>query len=79
MGGEILQRLVIHIALFKYEFKSKMYVCTRFLDQTIFEQGNYRKVANNRPVYYSILDSLGQRSQYKYPLHKQSENPKMCY
>ena len=42
----------------------------------------YRKVASSRPVYYSILDSLGQRSQYtsmKFPLHKQSGNPKMCY
>ena len=30
------------------------------------------------PVYYSILNSFGQRSQYrsiKFPLHKQSENP----
>ena len=42
----------------------------------------YHKVASSRPVYYSILDSLGQRSQYiiiKFPLHKQSENPWMCY
>ena len=33
-------------------------------------------------VYYSILDSLDQRSQQisiKFSLHKQSENPKMCY
>ena len=33
-------------------------------------------------VYYSILDSLGQRSQYisiKFLLHNQFENPKMCY
>ena len=40
-----------------------------------------RKVASSRPVYYSILNSLGQRSQYisiKFPLHKSSENPKMC-
>ena len=38
----------------------------------------YRKVASSRPVYYSILDSLDQRSQYisiKFPLHKHSENP----
>ena len=37
----------------------------------------YRKVASSRPVYYSILNSLGQRSQkisIKFPLHKQSEN-----
>ena len=42
----------------------------------------YHKVVRIRPVYYSILDSLDQRSQYisiKFPLHKQSENPKMCY
>ena len=38
----------------------------------------YRKVASSRPVYYSILNSFGQRSQYisiKFPLYKQSENP----
>ena len=43
---------------------------------------NYRKVASSRPVYYSILELLGQRSQYiriKFPLHKPSENLKMCY
>ena len=37
----------------------------------------YRKVASSRPVYYSILDSFGQRSQYiriKFPLHKQSRD-----
>ena len=42
----------------------------------------YHKVASSRPVYYSILNSFGQRSQYisiKFPLHKQSENPWMCY
>ena len=35
----------------------------------------YRKVGSTRPVYYSILNSFGQRSQYisiKFPLHKQS-------
>ena len=34
---------------------------------------NYRKVASSRPVYYSILETFGQRSQYigiKFPLHK---------
>ena len=42
----------------------------------------YRKVASSRPVYYSILNSLGQRSEYisiKFPLHKQSENAWVCY
>ena len=41
----------------------------------------YRKVASSRPVYYSILDPLAQRSQYisiKFLLHKQSEDLKMC-
>ena len=36
----------------------------------------YHKVASSRPVYYSILESFGQRSQYisiKFPLHKHSE------
>ena len=37
----------------------------------------YRKVASSRPVYYSILNS--QYISIKFPLHKQSENPKMCY
>ena len=43
---------------------------------------SYRKVASSRPGYYSILDSFDQRSQYiriKVPLHKQSENPWVCY
>ena len=50
---------------------------------------NYCKVTSSRPfyrstrlVYNSILNSLGQRSQYisiKFTLHKQSENPFMCY
>ena len=42
----------------------------------------YRKVASSRPVYYSILELFGQRSQYiiiKFPLHKPSENLKTCY
>ena len=33
--------------------------------------------ANSRPVYYSILELFGHRSQYisiKFPLHKPSEN-----
>ena len=50
---------------------------------TIFLSARYRKVASSRPVYYSILNSFGQRSQYisiKYPLHKPSENPCIeCY
>ena len=40
------------------------------------------KFVSSSPVYYSILNSFGQRSQYisiKFPLHKQSENPLMCY
>ena len=42
----------------------------------------YRKVASSRPVYYSILELLGQSLKYisiKFPLHKPSENQKMCY
>ena len=38
----------------------------------------YRKVASSRLVYYSILNSFDQRSQYisiNFPLYKQSENP----
>ena len=40
------------------------------------------KVVSNRPVYYSILELFGQRSQYisiKFLLHKPSENLKICY
>ena len=40
------------------------------------------KVVSSRLVYYSILNSFGKRSQYisiKFALHKQSENPWMCY
>ena len=36
----------------------------------------------SRAVYYSILELVGQRSQYiiiKFPLHKPSENLKRCY
>ena len=42
----------------------------------------YHKVASSRPVYYLILELLEQRSQYisiKFPLHKPTENLKMCY
>ena len=45
-------------------------------------KNKHHKVASSRPVYYSILNSLGQRSQYisiKFHLYKQYENPKMCY
>ena len=37
---------------------------------------------SSRPVYYLILDLFVQRSQMrrnKFPLHKQSENPMVCY
>ena len=43
---------------------------------------SYSKVAISKPVYSSILNSLGQRSQYisiKFPLHKESENAGVCY
>jgi hypothetical protein len=42
----------------------------------------YRKDASSRPVYYSILNSFGQRSTYisiKLPLPKLSKSPKVCY
>ena len=45
---------------------------------TIKNLTDYRKVASSRPVYYPILNSFGQSSQYirlKFSLHKQSENP----
>ena len=47
-----------------------------------FFKSAYCKVANSRPVYYSISDLFIQRSQYiniKLFLHKQSENPWVCY
>ena len=43
----------------------------------ILKTNTYRKVASSRRVYSSILDPLGQWSQYisiKFPLHKRSEN-----
>ena len=42
----------------------------------------YRKVASSRPVYNSILELFAQKSKYiriKFPLHKTSENPWVCY
>ena len=57
-------------------------VSLKFDQYEIRVNDNYRKVASSRPVYYSILDHFVQRSQYiiiKIPLHKQSENVKMCY
>ena len=51
-----------------------------YLKKALFSK--YHKIASSRPVYYSILKSFGQRSQYisiKFLLHKQSENPIMCY
>ena len=42
----------------------------------------YRRVASSRMVYYSILETFGQRSKYisiKFPLHKHSENAWVCY
>ena len=41
-------------------------------------ENSYSKVASGRPVYYSTLNSFGQRSQYisiKLPRHKQFKNP----
>ena len=43
---------------------------------------DYCKVVSSRPVYYSIFNSLGIRSQYiciKFPLHKQSKNAWVRY
>ena len=43
-----------------------------------FFSSNTKETNSIRPVYYSILNSFGQRSQYmsiKFPLYKQSENP----
>jgi hypothetical protein len=42
----------------------------------------YRKITSIRPVYYSILNSLGKKWQYitiKFPLDKQCENAWVCY
>ena len=47
-------------------------------DRASMRKFEYRKVSSSRPVYYSISEPFGQRSQYisiKFPLHKQSENP----
>ena len=55
-------------------FSHRLYVNIYFL--------NYRKVTSSRPVYYSILNSLGQRSQcisIKFPLLKQPKNVWVCF
>ena len=52
------------------------FVCTP-ANISIYFQIKHRKVASSRLVYYSILNSFGQRSLYIsiiFPLHKQSEN-----
>ena len=60
-------RLILDI---RFDFTNK---------ETIVPQETiYRTVASSRQVYYSILNSFGQISQYisiKFPLYKQSENP----
>ena len=57
--------------------------CLQYLDSTLLtNQINHCKVVSSRQVYYLILDTFGQRSQYisiKFPLHKWSENRWMCY
>ena len=51
----------------------------RFIDTLIFIYFyKFFFTVKSQAVEYSILDSLGRRSQYisiKFPLHKQSENP----
>ena len=45
-------------------------------------QHNYRKVTSSGPVYHSILETFGHRSQgisIKFPLLKHSENAWVCY
>ena len=90
INSEYLYLLYVHIRCFLSDGylykKNSMYL----IDSTCFPSNNllmqctysvvhrYRKVASSRPVYYSILNSLGQRSQYisiKFPLHKQSDDP----
>ena len=55
------------------------FICDRSIFQTFWKTHTLKSRAlGSRPVYYSILKSFGQRSQYisiKPPLHKQSENP----
>ena len=66
---------------FRKSFSFKNIKEQTFCDNFVFLE--YRKVASSRLVYYSILNSFAQRSQYisiKFPLHKQSENPwVVCY
>ena len=62
-------------------FKPKVTETLLFL-RPLIDKFAYRKVVCSRPVYYSILELFGQRSQYisiKFPLHKPYENLKMCY
>ena len=64
----------------KFQKSSKKVITTwpLLLETVRFDDSSdlkYQKVASSRPVYYSILDPMGQRSQdinIKFPLHKQS-------
>ena len=61
----------------KYQFLPNQ-VSTSYAKKVFY----YSKVSCSRPVYYSIFDNFVQRSQYvsiKILLHKQSENPWICY
>merc|ERR1719266_2534793 len=57
-------------------------VAWSFLSCLKLRRLEYCKVPSSRPGYYSMLYLFGQRSQYisiKFPLHKQSENPRVGY
>ena len=59
------------------DFMHKQYSIVKYIVLNR-QTSTYHKVGSSRPVYYSILNSLGHRSQFisiKFPLYKQSENP----
>ena len=78
----LFNNLHVHI-LFFLVFFSYLHGLIRDCTFIYFQKkSTYRKDASSRPVYYSILEPFGQRSQYisiKFTLHKPSENPFKCY
>ena len=68
-----IKRVGCFEAIFLWTYILEMYEQINFTTSDF----TYHKVASSRPVYNSILELFGQRSQYisiKFPLHKPSEN-----
>ena len=69
---------------FIFKKGSRLEIFARFNRSTswLIATNRYRKVPSSRPVYYSILETFDQRSQYisiKFPLHKHFKSAWVCY